>query len=497
GGVTVRCINVNGYVTGYGFSSATDDNGRSIGITVSYNSFSIWIGGDTTIRVENAIVASSLSSNELDMDVYLANHHGDNDGNQLDGDGNSQNFINRLKPEAAIISAGSQYDNPNANCVNYLIGVGAYIYQTCYDPGQYDIPPGNGIVFNQDGNSTGDYDGDIKIETDGSTYSVSGRITPAGIYVSNTYTAGGGIGSVSFTPSTLLNNGIDRVKVEAVISLDPSLISNVTMDWSSLGGTNTETLYDDGTHGDSISNDSIYTFTNIYSTSNEGTYPVGITVVKKDASTVVKTVNLTLVEDRFAPFAEDFYLKLTNSGIRLSWINPVEEDFDYLMVRYDTGPASFPETINEGTFLYKQTNNSASEYFHSPIQFYKKYFYTIFFIDVKGNTTKLQRSILVTPTDEKDFARISDNLIKPEDEQQVEIVFHDSVISTFPEISVYNALGDQVRDMKVDPSSLDASNNSVRWDLTDSNGQKVGSGLYYIVISTSKGQLKYKVLVVR
>lgn len=501
GGVTVRCINVNGYVKGYGYIDPVNDNGSSIGIILSYNNFSIWIGGDTTIRIEEVICNSSIPTNILDVDVYLANHHGDNDGNELDGDGNSQAFINKLKPEVAIISAGrSGFDNPNINTIDYLINAGAYIYQTAYDAGQYaDFTNGNGIIFNQDVETTGDYDGDIKIITDGYQYSIVGTITPQGTRISNVYPVDeGAIGSITFTPSYLLNNGINRVRVETKIMIPLSEISNVILDWSSIGGSTNEPLYDDGTHGDVSSNDQIYTFTNIITTTNSGYYPIIVKVIKTNNDTVIKSVSLKVIEDTFPPESQSFSVKFTNDKINLSWQNPKDIDYHHFILRYNTNPYSYPAGTNDGLLIYTSTNRQLENYTITNFEYYKRYYFRIFFVDVKGNYSYLSKDILLVPTSEKEYVKISDNFIKPEDDQVIEIVFHNSVLDTYnlPEIKIFNIKGEIIKKMDVSLSDIDFSNNSVKLELTDKAENRMSSGLYFIVINTAKGRVRHKILIV-
>ena len=498
GGVTIKCISVNGYVKGRGYTSPGSDNGSSIGIILSYNNFDIWLGGDTTIRIENEIVNSSLSSNELDVDVYLANHHGDNDGNGLDDDGNSQSFINRLKPEVAIISAGSSgFDNPNLNTINYLINAGAYIYQTAYDSGQADIPSQNGIIFNQDVETTGDYDGDIKIETDGSTYySVVGTVTPSGTYISNNYTIGAGIGNISFTPSVLTNTGLHKVKVQVEVTISTESISNIYLNWKSIGGITNQAL----TFSHSNNGKNYYIFTNI-STISQGNkfYPLSVVVITTDNKTLRKDKNLYVVEDIYPPLAKDFRTKFSNNYIKLSWQNPSEIDYKGFIIRYNTNPYDFVQFTNQGNPIYSSTNKSINTYlWELPSNgYYMKYYFTIFFIDLKGNYSKLFSDIIVIPTSSEEPIKIVDNFIKPDEEQKIQFIFNNSLLNRNSEIKIYNIKGELIRKIIVNSSNIDPSNNSISWDLKTEDNKEVSSGLYFIVINTGEKTKKEKVLIVR
>ncbi len=482
-GVTYRCLASDGYVIGKTNKLSSDPNGESVVILLTYKNFDIWLGGDATGPIEYNLVSKindASFTKDGDVTVYQVDHHGSN-AEESGYPHSCQDLLNAMNPQISIIQSKSGYGHPTQEVVDRLVGVNSF----------------NDVWLNESTNDgeTNDADptkypsrchyvgGDILLETDG--YNV---------WVNENLIVGSGI---VFTPDKLLNNGINQATIEAKVAIAPSEISYVYADLSHIGGVTTQTLYDDGSHGDTIASNGIYTFNNIRTTTNDGNYPISVVVFRTDNSSATNIANLTVVDDTYAPLANSFSAKLTNNIVKLKWDNPTNSDFDHLIIRYKYD--AFSTSTNDGILLYSSTNNIETYLFSNP-EYYKRYYFTIFFVDTKGNYSKLSQDLLVIPTDESEYAKISDNYIKPDDiEKKIRIIFNDSVInpSLMPTVKIYNVQGEIVKKIDVTLNNLDTSNNSVEWDLDNNANIQVGSGLYFIVINTLKGDLKEKVLIVR
>ena len=119
-GAQLKVIASNGYVLGRNeqVDKVDTENEKSLVFLLSYKKFHYLIGGDSTGRKfgsENAkveqAVAEYLIDKRINLDVLQVNHHGSNNGTAAD-------FLEMMKPEIAIISAGhgNNYGHPNT-CV--------------------------------------------------------------------------------------------------------------------------------------------------------------------------------------------------------------------------------------------------------------------------------------------------------------------------------------------------------------------------------------------
>lgn len=100
-----------------GDSNANND---SVIALLNYNHFSALFPGDSEGKAEAACL------NELsDVDVLKAGHHGSRTAS-------TQSFLNVVKPETVIISAGlgNQYGHPHLEALQRFAGVGASVYGT-------------------------------------------------------------------------------------------------------------------------------------------------------------------------------------------------------------------------------------------------------------------------------------------------------------------------------------------------------------------------------
>jgi competence protein ComEC len=95
-------------------------NNDSVIALLDYNNFEALFPGDS----ESAAEAASLSK-LYDVDVLKAGHHGSRTAS-------SQSFLNIIKPETVIISAGlgNQYGHPHLEALQRFAGIGASVYGT-------------------------------------------------------------------------------------------------------------------------------------------------------------------------------------------------------------------------------------------------------------------------------------------------------------------------------------------------------------------------------
>jgi len=474
------CVAAAGKTT-TGGPYASYENAKSVGIILKYKDFDAWIAGDLTSSVEinciNDINNPSITG-DGDITLYQINHHGSDTSSDA-------TFLSALNPYITIVQSENGHGHPTQNVIDKLINVNLFnkIWLT--------ESTNDGEIDDADPTKYPErcfyVDGDILVETDGYSVWINGELV-----------IGSGIEVVTFFPNKLPNNGVDTSTIEVKIGIDTNSFTNVIIDWTSIGGNAYEPLYDNGTHGDRKPNDLIFTFTNLYTISNQGKYPIIITVFKTNGDKIIQTNYITVIEDTYPPVGKNFIAKFIDNKINLSWQNPSESDYDHFIIRYNTNPYSYPTSTNDGILLYSSTNKQLENYTFINFEYYKKYYFRIFFVDVKGNYSYLSKDILIVPTDEKEYVKISDNFIKPEDGQEIEIIFNNSVLNTshLPEIKIFNIKGELLKKIDVSRSDIDFSNNSIKLKLTDRVENTIASGLYFIVINTSKGTVKHKILVV-
>jgi beta-lactamase superfamily II metal-dependent hydrolase len=162
-GVTVSCSVINGETaTGKKIVlPPEDDNGRSMGLVISYGAFRYFTSGDltgggptgsqTTQNVED-LVAPEIGS----VDVLHVNHHGS-------ATSSSATFLQTLLPTVSVISVGkdNSYGHPLPEVLWRLHQVGSTIYQT---EAGFDGSPASDVITN----------GDIVIKVNKKDYSVAG-----------------------------------------------------------------------------------------------------------------------------------------------------------------------------------------------------------------------------------------------------------------------------------------------------------------------------------
>jgi len=122
------------------FNTRTDENDKSIGVSISYSDFNMFLGGDLTKKGED-MALYNISNKYLDFEVSKIGHHGSKTST-------SGNFLKETNPEVAVIPVGkNSYGHPNQEVLDLL--------------NLYDVD----IIRT-------DLAGTVKIETDGSLVSI-------------------------------------------------------------------------------------------------------------------------------------------------------------------------------------------------------------------------------------------------------------------------------------------------------------------------------------
>jgi competence protein ComEC len=88
-----------------------NENSLSAAFIITYKNFQAYFDGDLPQNIEDYLV----SKNPVDVDLIKVSHHGSKTAT-------SQNFLNILKPELAIISVGNNnaYHHPDISIINRL-----------------------------------------------------------------------------------------------------------------------------------------------------------------------------------------------------------------------------------------------------------------------------------------------------------------------------------------------------------------------------------------
>lgn len=160
GGVTLTCIVREGDLMGGGSvnisGSSQWENSASVGWLVEYGDFDMWMGGDLTGGGNGTTnVESSVAPLVGDVDVYQMNHHGSRTSS-------NSTWVNTLKPEFSVVPCGSSnpYGYPKQEVLDRINTTSQVrpVWSTTDGVGT------EGFV---------DAGGNILIETDGDTYTVT------------------------------------------------------------------------------------------------------------------------------------------------------------------------------------------------------------------------------------------------------------------------------------------------------------------------------------
>lgn len=145
GEVNIKCVCVNGRLLNGDSVKVKDENDFCIGLLIKYKDFEFFTAGDIGgINTGNhKDVETKLAPLIGDVDIYKVSHHASRYSS-------NQFFINILKPEAAVISVGTNtYGHPEQSVINRLVSANCKIYQT-NDAGNGQIPESKGLVLNGD-----------------------------------------------------------------------------------------------------------------------------------------------------------------------------------------------------------------------------------------------------------------------------------------------------------------------------------------------------------
>lgn len=175
GGARMICFAANGFVRGQSARVADVDtpNEKSLSFLITFGEFDYLISGDLigqktspfsfsseNARVEFA-VGEALIDAGFDVDILHVNHHGADNASESD-------FLNLIKPNIAIISAGNRnsHKHPTNGTLKRLVDAGVdRIFQTAWGTTVNQIPEevrDHHAIWQQD----------ITIRTDGEKYAI-------------------------------------------------------------------------------------------------------------------------------------------------------------------------------------------------------------------------------------------------------------------------------------------------------------------------------------
>ena len=186
-GATLTCVARNGSIIGGGSVAVSDENDRSIAVLIKYGGFDYLWAGDlgggsdactgrstTQVDVESSVITaiSPGGANPLisagGIDVIHVNHHGSESST-------NPTYFNTAKPEVALIGVGdgesTGWDLPRIDVVDHVLKAGSTSCITAPAARVFQTEEGNPGASNM--SMTGYCVGNIKVSTDGSTYTVS------------------------------------------------------------------------------------------------------------------------------------------------------------------------------------------------------------------------------------------------------------------------------------------------------------------------------------
>ena len=125
-------------------NSGEESNEKSIVLKISYGAASFLFTGDGEVETEQALINGGL---DLSATLLKVGHHGSVGGS-------TESFLNKVKPEYAVISVGdgNNYGHPTKETLDRLETVGAEVYRT-------------------------DLQGEIAVTSDGSSLTISSKKT--------------------------------------------------------------------------------------------------------------------------------------------------------------------------------------------------------------------------------------------------------------------------------------------------------------------------------
>ena len=102
--------------------SDNEENNRSIFAMAEIEEKKFFFTGDAETEVEKRLLAEGLN---LKCDILKVGHHGSNTSSSMD-------FLQKTKPECAVVSVGDKndYGHPNSEIINRLTNLNARIFRT-------------------------------------------------------------------------------------------------------------------------------------------------------------------------------------------------------------------------------------------------------------------------------------------------------------------------------------------------------------------------------
>jgi hypothetical protein len=105
------------------------------------------------------------------------------------------------------------------------------------------------------------------------------------------------VSSITFTPSSITNDGLTNTKVEVVATDKNGAgdITGVTLNLSTIGGSATTVLHDDGTNGDTTASDGTWSLSGITTTTATAATYTALIATATDSTAQTATLNGTLI----------------------------------------------------------------------------------------------------------------------------------------------------------------------------------------------------------
>ncbi|MDJ0836387.1 MAG: lamin tail domain-containing protein [Acidobacteriota bacterium] len=241
GGVTVRCVVVNGQLPDGSSVDLTGapqfENAASAAFVVSYGDFQTWIGGDLVGNTDfgHPPVEQAAAPFAGDMDIYTVNHHGSSITSS------SQGFLDIIKAEIAINqnSVTNNFGHPTVFVVNRILATAdtfsnfpLFLQSNPGKPGdsRSDDSLADGIADPDDVTTIGGEPGTITVLSDGGSYRVYGgdiepitRLADSGVHTLADFPPA--ILEISYSP--LVPTFSQTTTVEADIRDEDALLSPV------------------------------------------------------------------------------------------------------------------------------------------------------------------------------------------------------------------------------------------------------------------------------
>lgn len=159
GGVSARCVSINGWVLGNRTSDwEPSENDRSIGLYISFGGFNYLTCGDLTGYYEDLMAPALV---EMSVDVLHLNHHGSYSSTY-------PTFVQTIQPENAVASVGASnsYGHPHQATFDNLATISSPCGEEWFNKLYI-------TEFGSSGNGTGNMEvahGNVVITSDGQEY---------------------------------------------------------------------------------------------------------------------------------------------------------------------------------------------------------------------------------------------------------------------------------------------------------------------------------------